>query len=409
MPSAQPHAAISSASSAPSPTSSPTPASLLEAARKLVPLVRASVDEGEKIREMPRPLFEAIADAGLFLMSAPRDVGGYEIDLPTHVQIIEILAEADVSAAWAVNQGSTYAWYSSRMKAENARKIWGDTPRAVVANSPAPTGKAVVVPGGYRVTAKQGFSTGSRHAPWIAAHAQVIENGEVRKFNGLPETRYCLTPRTEVRLHDTWHTRGMRGTGTHTIEVDDVFVPDERTVMSSNTKAPQLCGGLRYKIPLTLNFASGDGMAALALARGCMTTFCELAGSKAPRHMPGMLRDQAISQFAVGETEAALRAGRAFLMEAVTELWEDTVKNGAPSMEKRAHARLASIHAIRTAAQVVERLYPLCGGDAIFEGGAMQRYFQDIHVITQHVQGRLLNFELVGKFKLGILTEDPRF
>ena len=103
-----------------------------------------------------------------------------------------------------------------------------------------------------------------------------------------------------------------------------------------------------------------------------------------------------------------LRSARAFALESVDELWDDVVKNGVSSMEKRAHARLASIHGIRTAAQVVGKLYPLCGGDSLFEGGVIQRCFQDINVITQHVQGRLLNFELVGKYKLGVLTDDPR-
>lgn len=387
-----------------------TPQSLVEAARGLVPMIREHADEHERNREMSHAVYEAIADAGILRMSAPRDVGGHEVDLPTHVRIIEILAEADVSTAWAVNQGATYGWYGSRMNPAGARAIWTDTPRATVANSPVPTGKAVVVPGGYRVTAKQGFSTGSTYAPWIAAHATVYENGEVRKLNGMPETRYCLTPRAQVKIHDTWNTRGMRGTGTQTIETQDVFVPEERTVYSTHNLplAPQLCGGVRYKIPLTLNFAMGDTMAAIALARRCITAFCDLAGAKAPRHMQGLLRDQAIAQFAVGEAEGLLRSARAFTLEAVQELWDDTAKNGATSMEKRAHARLASIHGIRSAAKVIEKLYPLCGGDSIFEGGLIQRCFQDIHVITQHVQGRLLNIELVGKYKLGVLADDPR-
>ena len=294
------------------------------------------------------------------------------------------------------------------MKPEAARVIWAETPRVLVANSPVPTGKAVVVPGGFRVTAKQGFSTGCRHASWIAAHTTVAENGEVRKFNGVPESRYCLVPKADVRLHDTWKVHGMRGTGTHTFEIQDVFVPEDRTVVSISHMAPQLCGGDRYKIPLSLSFACGDGMVALAVARRCMAAFCELAGAKAPRYMQGLLRDQAISQFTVGETEATLRAARALTMEAVEELWDDVVRNDAASMEKRAHARLASVHAIRTAAQVIERLYSLSGGDAIFEGGTIQRCFQDVHVLSQHVQGRLLNYELVGKYKLGVLTDDPR-
>src|SRR5215468_5272099 len=187
----------------------------LDVARKLAPQIRSCADEIEATRELPRPLFEALADAGLFHLALPRSLGCPELDLPSYVQVIEELGKADASTAWMVNQGAIYATYAARMPREVARAIWIDPPRAVVANTPAPSAKAVVVPGGYRVTGRQGFSTGCRHATWVAAHAQVIENGEVRLDRGEPEMRYLYVPVGEAELLDTWHVRGMRGTGTH--------------------------------------------------------------------------------------------------------------------------------------------------------------------------------------------------
>ena len=184
----------------------------IDAARKLASAVRSSADEIEAEREIPRPLFEALADAGLFHLALPRSLGCPELDLPTYIQVIEVIAKADASTAWCINQGAIFATYAARMPRETARAIWIDTPRAVVANTPAPTAQAVVVPGGYRVTGRQGFSTGCRHAAWLAPHAQVIENGHVRLDNGQPETRYLFVPAAEAQLLDTWHVRGMRGT-----------------------------------------------------------------------------------------------------------------------------------------------------------------------------------------------------
>ena len=125
-----------------------------------------------------------------------------------------------------------------------------------------------MVPGGYRVTGRQGFSTGCRHAAWIAAHAQIVENGQVRLENGQPETRYMFVPVAEAELLDTWKVRGMRGTGTHHFAVHDVFVPAERTVLSAT--APLRETGPLYKIPRTLCFASGDAAVALGMARTCL-------------------------------------------------------------------------------------------------------------------------------------------
>ncbi len=385
---------------------SAAPLSPLEAARALAPLIRASADEIDAARELPRPLFNAIADAGIFHLAVPRVIGGPEIDYPAFVQVMEELGKADASTAWTVNQGATFGTYAARMAPHVARTIWIDTPRSVVANTPGPSAQAIVVPGGYRVTGRQPFSTGCRHASWIAAHAQVIENGEVRLRDGKPEARYLLVPVAQVELLDTWHTRGMRGTGTHHFEVKDVFVPEERTVFP--TGGPQVSGGVRYKIPPSLGFAGGDAAIALAVSRSCLDAFYELAGAKTPRYVQGLLRGLPLVQFTVGQAEAALRSGRAFLMEAVGDLWNELTSTGVLSLERRVNLRLAATHAIRLAAQIVESIYSASGATAAFEGNLIQRHFQDIHVITQHLQGRLAHYETVGQHWLGLPIDDAR-
>jgi alkylation response protein AidB-like acyl-CoA dehydrogenase len=378
----------------------------LETARKLQPMIRAAGDEIEAARELPRPLFEALADAGLFHLAVPRAVGGAEIDLPTYVQVIEELGKADASTGWIVNQGAIFATYAARMPREVARTIWIDTPRSVVANTPAPSAQAVVVPGGYRVSGRQGFSTGCRHAAWVAPHAQIIENGQVRLEGGQPETRYMFVPVAEAELLDTWNVRGMRGTGTHHFAVHDVFVPAERTVLSAT--APLLEPGPLYKIPRTLCFASGDAAVALGMARTCLETFFELAGSKTPRAMQALLRDQSMVQVQVGQAEAAVRSGRAFLMETVRDLWSTVASNGTLTLDQRATLRLATTHGIRLGAQVIDTVYNAAGATAAYDGHPIQRHFQDIHVITQHLQGRLAHYELVGRHTLGLPVDEAR-
>jgi alkylation response protein AidB-like acyl-CoA dehydrogenase len=382
--------------------------SMLEAARQLAPMVREYADQTDAARELPKPLFHALADAGFYHMAVPRAVGGLEIDFPTYVQVLEELGKADASTAWTVSQGANWATYSARMAREVAREIWIDTPRSVVSNTPGATAKAVVVPGGFRVTGRQPFSTGCKHASWVAAHATVIEDGEVRQRNGRPEARYCLLPVTQVELLDTWNTRGMRGTGTHTFDVKDVFVPEERTVFPYG--ASLVSPGPRYKIPLTLGFGAGDGMVALGLARSCLNAFYELAGSKAPRLMQGLLRDQPITQFTAGQAEAALRSGREFLLAAARDIWNEATSSDAPtlSLDQRMNVRLAATHAIRLASQIVDSVYQACGATVVFDGHLIQRHFLDMHVITQHSQGRLAHYELVGKHNLGLQIDESR-
>ena len=378
----------------------------LEAARKLAPQIRSCADEIEAQRELPRPLFEALADAGIFHMAVPSSIGGGEVDLPTYTQVIEELGKADASTGWCVNQGAIYATYASRMPREMARHIWIDTPRAVVANTPAPTAKAIVVPGGYRVTGRQGFSTGCRHASWVAAHAQIIDNGQVRMEGNAPETRYMFVPVAEAQLLDTWHVRGMRGTGTHHFAVDNVFVPAERTVLSAT--APLLEDRPLYRIPRTLLFASGDAAVALGTARSCLATFVELATTKTPRAMEALLRDQAMVQNEVGRAEAAVRSGRAFLTEAVGDVWQAVTRGEGLTLDQRANLRLATTHGIRLAVGVVDAVYNMAGATAAYDGNAIQRHFQDVHVISQHLQARLAHYELVGRHWLGLKVDETR-
>jgi alkylation response protein AidB-like acyl-CoA dehydrogenase len=378
----------------------------LEAARKLAPMIRTYAGDTEALRALPDPVFEALADAGLFHLAFPRSMGGAELDLPTYIQVIEEIGKADASTGWVVNQCSIFATYAARMPRNVARKIWIETPRSIVANTPLADARAVVVEGGYRVTGRQGFSTGCRNAAWVAAHAQIIEDGKVRLDKGEPETRYLFVPAAEAELLDTWHVRGMRGTGTHHFAVHDVFVPADRTVLS--VTAPLLEMGPLYQIPRTLKFASGDASVALGLARTCLTTFADLAGAKTPRAMQALLRDQSMIQVIVGQAEADLRSGRAFLHEAVRDIWSQVAAGGTPTLDQRATLRIAATHAIRLSARIIDAVYSASGATAVYESQLLQRHFQDIHVITQHLQSRLSHYEMVGRHWLGLPVDETR-
>ena len=378
----------------------------LEAARKLGPFIRASAPDTEAQRELPRSLFEAMADAGLFRLALPRAIGGAEMDLPRYIEVIEEIGKGDASTGWVTNQVAIFATYAARMPHEAARAIWIDTPRSVVANTPVANAQAIAVPGGYRVTGRQGFSTGCRHASWLAAHATVIEEGRPRLDEGQPEMRYCFVPRAQAELLDTWHVRGMRGTGTHHFAVNDVFVPEERTVRS--VTAPLVETGPLYQIPRTLVFASGDAAVALGTARSCLAAFIELATTKTPRAMDLLLRDQVVVQNEVGHVEAHIRSGRAFLVETVDEIWHSLTTTGTITLEQRATLRLATTHGIRLAVQVVDMIYNMSGATAAYESSPIQRHFQDVHVISQHLQARLAHYELVGRHWLGLKVDETR-
>ena len=373
----------------------------LEAARALAPQIRALADEIEEQRELPRPLFEALADAGLFRMLIPRSLGGSELDLPSYIQVIEEIAQADASTAWCINQGGVFATNSARLSPEVARQIWVETPRSVVANGPAPSAQAQVVEGGYQVTGRWTFSSGCRHASWLAGFAVIVEGGRSRRLpDGTPEIRYMLFPTSQAEVIDAWHVAGLRGTGSHHFAVADLFVPRERTVWAA-TDPPREPGPL-YVFPTVLLFAAGFASVATGTARAALDALIELAGGKTPRGTQGVMREQPLVQNQVGQAEAHLRSAQALVAETVREVWEAVCASGAITLEQRALLRLATTHAIRLAAQVIDLAYTAGGATSIYAGSPIQRRFQDIHVITQHIQGRLAHYESVGRFFLGL-------
>jgi indole-3-acetate monooxygenase len=379
--------------------------SLLEAARALAPAISRAAPQIEQMRELPRPLFERMADAGLFHMLIPHQLGGAELDLPTYIQVVEEIGKADASTAWCVNQGGVWATHSVCVPPALAREIWFETPRGVVANTPAPTAIAIPVEGGYLVTGRQGFSTGSRHASWIAARGRIVENGEPRRrSDGSLDIRFFMMPVGEVELLDTWHTRGLRGTGTHHFKVTDHFVPEARTFDQDAPPRPEY--GPLYAVPRTQLFATGDAAIALGNARAALDAFVKLASEKTPGSMSELLRDQAMVQYEIGQAEALYHAARALLWKSVSDVWEPICATGVMTLAQRAALRTATTFALRQSASVVDTTYNLAGATAVLESHPLQRYFQDAHVITQHVQSRMSHYQLIGRYYLGLEPDD---
>jgi alkylation response protein AidB-like acyl-CoA dehydrogenase len=317
---------------------------------------------------------------------------------------MEEIGRADASTAWCVNQSAGLcflaAWLNDRGRAE----IWGD-PRAVVANGQGPNNRAVVVADGYRLTGTWAFSSGSGHATWLSGIAPVIVDGQPRRrADGSVELRSLLFPKGDAQRVDSWHVGGLRATGSHTFTTDDLFVPEYRSVsiLDDAVREP----GPLYCFPQTLAFAAGFGSVALGVARAAIDALTDLAGGKRPRGSANLLRDQALVQVEVGEAEAHYRAGRALLHETVGCLWDAVSQAHAITLDQRVLLRLASTHAIRSAERAVDLMYTAAGASAIYHSHPLHRRFQDMHTITQHVQGRLAHYESAGRHLLG-LDPDP--
>lgn len=379
----------------------PSGAEYIERARALAPAIAAAAEEIERSRELPADLVAALHEARLFRMLLPRRFGGAELDLPTYVKTIEVIAQADASVAWCIAQASGCSSIAAFLKPDVARAIFG-SPEAVVAWGPAHEGSAVVVEGGYRLTGNWQFASGCRHATWMGAHVPIREaDGKpVLLPNGAPAMRTLLFPKNQATIEDVWHVMGLKGTGSHSYSVEDLFVPYDFTVPREHPKP--LEDGPLYVISHMIYYAASFAAISLGIARATLDAFIELAQTKYSQQAERALRESAIVQYEVGMAQARLRAARAFLFEALQAAWEAAATSRDVPLEERFAQRIATTYAIGQGRDIVETIYNLSGASAIFESNPFERRFRDVHAVTQQIQGHFMHIENAGKYYLGL-------
>lgn len=381
---------------------STTATTLLDTASALAPQIRAAATAIEQERRLPLPLVNAMAEAGVFRMLIPAQFGGAEVDVATMVRVIEAIAKVDGSAGWAVMAAGSTAVISAYLDDNTARDIYASDPLVVTGGVFAPKGKAVA--GGYRVTGRWPFGSGCEHCTWLLGGSVVFEGDEPCLLpNGAPDIRMMIFPAEACEIIDTWSVSGLRGTGSHDIAVTDLFVPQRRSV-SLLSDRPRQAGPL-YVFPVFGLLALNIAAVAIGMARGAIDTLVALAGDKTPTGSRRRLSERAIVQMQVAQAEAALRAARALLYETIAEVWTSAAHGDELSLEQRALLRLAATHATTSAAQAIDLMYNAGGGTSIYTSSPLERYFRDVHALSQHLMVAQPTYEVVGRLFLGLQTD----
>ena len=199
----------------------PTVHPQVQKARDLAPLIAAASDENDEIRELAGPVVKALIDGGFFAMLKTKSVGGMELKPSIFAQVTEALAHADGSTGWVVCQSNGCSTTSAYLQPDIAREIFGRPDGIVAWGPPGSPYEATPVEGGYRITGKWRFLSGSQNATWLGAHLRVA---------GTRETKTFLYPKSSATFHDIWHTLGLRGTASNEYSVDNLFIPHERAI-----------------------------------------------------------------------------------------------------------------------------------------------------------------------------------
>ena len=208
-------------------------AALLEAVHEIEPVIRAHAADAEASRRLSDIVADAMRRRGLYRMWRPRAFGGLELDPMTAFEVLETVSRIDSAAGWNLQLSSALDAFGAWFSDEGAEEIFG-RPDSSLAGAFFPFRRAVAVDGGYHVTGRTPFVSGAHQAAWFMGLAHV-HDGETPRLgtDGAPVTLITACPAKNAVILDTWRTLGMRGTGSHDVEMTDAFVPSRHTARCS--------------------------------------------------------------------------------------------------------------------------------------------------------------------------------
>jgi alkylation response protein AidB-like acyl-CoA dehydrogenase len=383
---------------------------LVQAAIAIQPTLREYREELEREQRMPKALFEQLREAGFYKMVIPRALGGLEVDPLTYLRVIELLAQGVGSVGWNLGNGGVGQLISLGLPQEGVEEIYGKRADTVMAGTAVPGGgKAVPVPGGYRVTGHWQFGSGCQEASWMLGSFQVVgDDGEPRRHpDGASLYWRGVFAREEAQLvPGSWDVTGLRGTGSFDWTVKDVFLPERRTMPQVGIPLENQWArwpGLTYQLPVQCWVGPHHSAVITGIAGAGLEALIDLAGGKTPRGRTGaLLCENPQVQDAVGRADAILNAGRAYRTTMITELWNTVAAGEETTLEQRARCRLASTYAADCAREAMDLVYRHGGSTSFKRETRLAECWRDLQVVGQTVTLAPEWYPLGGKVYLGM-------
>lgn len=375
---------------------------LLDAVESLRGVFLAGADEGEAAGTLPQSTVDAIYDSGLFSFKTPKVLGGAEADAMIQMDVIEAASRIESAAGWCLMIGAgSLSGMAAFLPNEAIDEIFvgGVAPKA--AGVAAPTGKATLVEGGYRVSGRWAFASGIRHSQWVGFGAIVADGNST-----LQQVR-MVVPTSQVQIHDNWDVLGLRGTGSCEFSLSDVFVPQRFTW--GGTEAKPLRGGPNFLLGRPGMQTTGHCGFALGVGRRALDAVTELAKQKKRGYRGNevLVADRGSFQRFLGESDLRLRAAKALCMETIEEAWESVCQGITPPPPLQIRLRASGTYSTTEASDIVSQAFRFGGGTAMYNSHILQKCLRDINASAQHQMVSDRAYENHGQFILGFPGANP--
>jgi alkylation response protein AidB-like acyl-CoA dehydrogenase len=380
----------------------------VRAAAALRSVIRSHRDEIEREQRLPKELVEQFHRAGFYRLVRPRELGGLQVDPLTYLRVVELLAEGAGSVGWNLCNNNIAQLVTLGLPDEGIREIYADGADTAIAGTAVQGGgRAVPVDGGYRVTGRWPFGTGCQESAWMLGSFQILDGDQPRRSpDGTSVHWRGVFARSEAQIVEgSWDVSGLRATGSFDWTVDDVFLPERRTMVHAGVPLDNQWShwpGISYALPAQAWVGPHHSAVITGIARAGIDALIELAGEKTPRGRTARLGENPQVQDAVGRADTILNAGRAYRTAMVTELWNTVAAGEETTLEQRARCRLAATYAADSARGAMDLMYRQGGSTSYRRESRLAECWRDLHVVGQAVTLMPEWYPMGGRVFLGM-------
>ena len=376
----------------------PSADELVERARAMAPEIRALAEDTERTRNLSPHIVDKIREAELLRTCRPRMFGGFEYDGEVALKIALTISAACASTGWTVNGAVSNGYSLAHWPIEAQRELWeGDADPFTFACF-APTGTAIPVEGGYRLSGQWSFASGCDLAQWGKLGAMITPPGKEPPYEGA----FFLLPEGDYEIVDNWFVCGLAGTGSKDIVVEDVFVPENRVLKFADTRAGSSPGARHhdnpiYRLPLLMVGASMLASTAIGAAKGALDAFIDsTTGRKTRGALAGgnlRMAEFATVQLRVAEAAASVEAAELILLSDMRNALQQLRAGQEITVADRIRTRRNQAYVTKLALQAAEALNAATGGWGLHLSNPVQRAWRDANAVARHVS---LNWDAVG-------------
>jgi 3-hydroxy-9,10-secoandrosta-1,3,5(10)-triene-9,17-dione monooxygenase len=384
-----------------------TAGEVLDAVRELLPGLRERAQETEDLRRVPDENMKALQDTGFFRLLQPARFGGVEASPVDFYRGVRLIASACGSTGWVSSVLGVHPWQLGLYDDRAQQEVWGVESSTLISSSYAPMGRAKPTEGGFTFSGRWSFSSGCDHAQWIFLGGLVLgEDGSPTDF------RTFLLPRSDYEIVDVWDTIGLRGTGSNDIVVQDVFVPEYRTLSFMDTGRCYGPGQEQntaplYKLPFAMVFSNSISVPVIGMATGAYESYVDWTRERVRASTGGKAKDDSFNQLRIAEAASSIDAAVLSIERNIDEALALATAGEKIPMPVRVRARRDQVNATGAAIHAIDRLFESAGGRALKAGTPIQRFWRDAHAGRVHAINDPEKAQVMfGQFELGLKVQD---